>query len=100
MDLISKLRRIPVEFYIAIVGGIAGALMGSKSYLFVGSYLPVFIYQLGLDSGSGGSGNQESQGQRGVYRFVLAAVGSLLPGICGLISGGIVGSILYYDEFN
>jgi hypothetical protein len=46
------------------------------------------------------SSRRSSQGERGVDRFFIALLTSLIPGVIGLVVGAIAGSFINYNEFN
>ena len=85
----------PKAYVIALVGGVVGGLLGSKAMVLVGAYLPVFVYQMGLDVPSDATGLGESQSERGANRFLIAVFASLVPGICGFIVGVIIVGLLH-----
>lgn len=85
----------PKAFVIAVIGGLIGGVLGSKAMVFLGAYLPVFIYQMGLDIPSDAAGLGDSQGEKGATRFFIAALSSAVPGIVGWLLGGVVLGFLH-----
>jgi hypothetical protein len=85
----------PRAYIIALVGGAVGGLLGSKATVLLGAYLPVFIFQMGLNVPSDAAGLGETQGGQGVTRFFIVLFASLVPGICGLIVGAIVLAVIH-----
>lgn len=77
-------------YMIAITGGVVGGLLGSKTTVLLGAYLPVFIYQLGLDFPPDAAGLGDSQSEQGATRFIIATFASLVPFVCGVMVGAIV----------
>ena len=51
-------------YIIAIVGGVVGGLLGFMATVLLGAYLPVFIYQMGLDVPSDAAGLGDVLGDR------------------------------------
>lgn len=82
-------------YVIAVVGGLIGGVFGAKATVLLGAYLPVVIYQMGLDIPSDAAGLGDSQGEKGATRFLVAAMASLVPGIVGLICGAIVLGVVH-----
>jgi hypothetical protein len=82
-------------YVIALIGGVVGGLLGAKISVFFGAYLPVLIYQLGLDIPSDAAGLGHSQGEQGATRFLIALLASLVPGMCGLVVGILILQVVY-----
>lgn len=72
---------IGITFLIAIVGGVLGGAIGSKTAVLIGAYVPTFFYISSTDL----AGDDTSDGY-----FFTCLFGTLLPGFCGLFAGGIV----------
>ena len=85
----------PKAYYIGLVGGAIGGFLGSTTTLLLGAYLPVFIYQMGLDVPPDTLGFGKSKGEQGITRFLTVFLTSLVPSFCGLIIGWIILSLVY-----